>query len=47
MFYQGKARLFVQSNGKKGAVQIEAISNGLNAGKLLIEAIKNKFFINI
>jgi len=36
--YQGKARLFVQSSGKKGTVQIEAVSNRLSAGKLLIEA---------
>jgi beta-galactosidase len=34
--YQGKARLFVQSNGKKGTIQIEATSKGLSAGKASI-----------
>lgn len=36
--YQGKARLFIQSNGQKGDIQIEAASNELSTGKLSIEA---------
>lgn len=36
--FQGKARLFIQSNGEKGAIQIEAKSKGLSTGKLLINA---------
>ena len=34
--YQGKARVYIQSNGDKGAIQIEASSKGLDSGKLLI-----------
>jgi len=36
--YQGKARAFIQSNGEKGSIQIEAVSKGLSAGKLSIDA---------
>lgn len=36
--YEGKARLYVQSNGEKGTIQIEAISSGLKSAKLKIKA---------
>ena len=34
--YQGRARIYIQSNGKKGTIQIEATSKGLSTGKLSI-----------
>ena len=36
--YQGKARVFIQSNGQKGAIQIEVTSKELSTGKLSIDA---------
>ncbi|MGD8777902.1 MAG: glycoside hydrolase family 2 TIM barrel-domain containing protein [Ignavibacteria bacterium] len=36
--FQGKARVFIQSNGEKGEIKIEASSDGLNTGTLTISA---------
>ena len=36
--YEGKARLYIQSNGNKGSIKIEASSKGLQSAKLTIEA---------
>ena len=34
--FQGKARVYIQSNGKKGSIQIKAVSKGLKDGVLTI-----------
>jgi beta-galactosidase len=36
--YQGKARAFIQSNGGKGSIQIEAVSKELSPGKISFDA---------
>ncbi len=36
--FRGKARAYIQSNGKKGEIHIEAVSNGLKVGTLTIKA---------
>ena len=36
--YQGEARVFIQSDRQKGAIQIEVVSKGLSTGKLSIDA---------
>lgn len=37
--YQGKARMYIQSNGEKGPIKIEAKSKGLKTGFLEINAL--------
>jgi len=36
--FQGKARVFIQSNSENGAVRIEAVSEGLQSAGLTIRA---------
>lgn len=36
--YEGKGRLYIQSNGKKGSIKIKASSKGLQSAKLTIDA---------
>lgn len=36
--YEGKARLYIQSDGSKGSIEIEASSKGLQSAKLTIDA---------
>ncbi len=36
--YEGKARLYIQSNGEKGEIKIQAASKGLKNGEMIVNA---------